>query len=264
MIKKHLIFHFFVPEDYETNIAIRMHYACLWKYHEIFDKAEFFISSTENSKKYVSLVKKSLINIFDCDDIRIKEIENDEFCEGRTLNDYVINRLGDFKDEIVFFGHTKGVTKVEGDDYERFLKWIFALYYFSFEFMEECEKKLIYAYMGRFRAFFGPMMSENGKYAIYPGTFYWLNPMEIKNDLDNGDIKIPKLSNRAFAEGFPSIYPYVITNGRADGKVDGHNGIVSNFYDFDFYHGNFDEIIAHYGDYETFMDEYNNSFRQIL
>ena len=171
MIKKHLIFSFFIPNDYETNIAIKMHYACLWKYHDLFDSAEFFIASTDESKKYVDSVKLSLLNIFPCKDIRLKEIENDLFYESRVLKDYVIDKLDEFKETMIFFGHTKGtndVTRYGGPgEGNRFLKWIYGLYFYSLEFIDEAERKLFTAYHGRFHTFFGSFPVVRMKISVF-------------------------------------------------------------------------------------------------
>lgn len=262
MVKKHLIFSFFIPDDYETNIAIRMHYACLLKYSYLFDSAEFFIASTEGSKKYVNSVKLSLVNIFPCKDIRIKEIENDLFYESRVLKDYVIDRLDEFKETMIFFGHTKGTNDVTryggaGED-GHFLKWIYGLYFYSLEFIGEAERKLFTIFHGRHHTFFGsfPTIDESDR-CFLAGDFYWINPMALKKDIETGEVKISEMWDRAYAEDLPTIYERKLINGYVICKSGGHNCIESKIWEFDFYDGNFDDIIMHYGDYDLFMDGYN-------
>ena len=267
MIKKHLVFHFFIPEDYETNIAVKMHYACLHKYAHVFDSAEFFVSTTKETEKYLKSVKMSLVNLFDCDNVRIVHVENDDFYESRTFKENVVDKLEDFEDTLVFFGHNKGTTNVNNyQNVDNFLKWIYALYFYSLEFTGEMEKKLLAIFHGRTRAIFGSLMNitpENDR-AQCLGTFFWLNPMQICLDIKNGEVKIPKMAHRCYAEHFPWIYTYQNLNGITLTKVDGHNCVESRWAQFDFYSGNFDDIVRYYGEYDMFMENYNETIRQIL
>jgi len=269
MIKKHLIFSFFIPNDYETNIAIKMHYACLWKYSSIFDSAEFFITSTEESKKYINSVKLSLLNIFPCKDIRFKEIENDFFYESRVLKDYVIDRLDGFKETMVFFGHTKGTNDVAryggAGKGERFLKWIYGLYFYSLEFVGEAEIKLFTAYHGRFHTFFGsfPIVTDEDR-CFCGGDFYWINPMALNKDIQTGEVKLLEMWDRAYAEDLPKIYNRNLIDGYIIGKTGGHNCIESKLWDLDFYDGNFDDIVRYYGDYDLFMRGYNELLKDVM
>lgn len=268
MLKKHLIFHFFIPDDYETNIAIRMHYACLHKYSGLFDSAEVVISYTKDSEKYIKSVQFSLLNVLKIRDVRMIVKENDLFCEAQTLNEYFCNNIQYFNNTLVFFAHTKGVTNVNSSCYyeygiERFLMWIYALYFYSLEFIDEVENMLIFAHLGRIRAIYGPMQTKSGDGVFYPGAFYWLNPMTIKNDINSGEISLPLFDNRVFAERFPLMYKYVETPKYRMGKSDGHNGVISNDGDFDHYYGDFDEIIKYYGEYDLYMKGYNEMLKQI-
>lgn len=264
MLKKQLVFYFHVPDDYETNVAIKMHYACLWKYRDIFDIVEFFISCTENSKKYLMSVKYSLLNIFENKDIRFKEVENDSFCEVRAFKENIIDKLDTFENTLVFFGHTKGTTNVTNypERVPNILKWIYALYFYSLEFMYEVEKKLIGAYYGRFRSIFGSLstVAKEGQHLYYPGTFYWMNPMAITNDINNGEIVVPKMADRIYAEFFPSVYKH---DEYFMGKTDGHNGVMAADGTFDYYQCDFDDVVRYYGDYDLFMKNYNELIKEI-
>ena len=266
MVKKQLVFYFHVPDDYETNVAIRMHYACLYRYRDIFDAAEFFISYTEESKKYEMAVKYSLLNIFHDKDVRFKDVENGDFREATTFKENIVDKLDKFDNTIVFFGHTKGTTNVVtfSESSERFLKWIYALYFYSLEFMYEVEKKLIAAYHGRMRSLFGSLMTRlPGGRVMYAGTFYWINPMAVANDLKFDSVTPVKFADRLYAEMFPTMYGDGVINDTYISKVDGHSCIESNLGDFDPYHDDFDEIIKYYGDYDLFMKNYNELIKEI-
>lgn len=268
MIKKHLIFHFFIPDDYETNVAIKMHYACLWKYSNVFDSAEFFISSTEESKIYIGSVKQSLINVFQCKDIRFKEVENDPYFEARTFKENVLYRIEEYEETMVFFGHTKGVRDVVmfEESKEFFLKWIYALYFYSLEFVKEAELKLFTIFHGRKYTFFGslPLVYTDGTNCIFAGAFYWTNPMTLRKDIKSGEVIPKSFNDRAFAEEFPSIYKRTFNNGFVMCKTGGHNCIEGNWDDFEFFgDGNFDDIAMHFGEYDKFIEGYNELINEI-
>ena len=268
MIKKHLIFHFFIPDDYETNIAIKMHFACLWKYSEVFDSAEFFISSSSESAKYINSVKLTLLNVFTCKDIRFKEVENDYFYEARTLKENLIDKLDDFEETMVFFGHTKGVRDVTmfPTTQENFLKWIYGLYFYSLEYAEEAENKLFTFFHGRSYTFFGSFTTirPTDGHCYLAGTFYWTNPMTLKKDIDSGEAKLGKMNDRAYAEDLPGIYERKVVDGFVLCKTGGHICRESKWAEFDFYEGDFDEIIQRYGNYEEFMEGYNEVKKEIV
>jgi len=268
MIKKHLVFHFFIPDDYETNIAIKVHYGCLAKYCNVFDSAEFFIASTDMSKKYINDVKCNIINVFKCKDIRFKEIENDPFFEARTFKENVIDKIDEMEETMVFFGHTKGVRDVVmfQNNREFFLKWIYALYFYSLEFVREAEIKLFTIFHGRPYVFWGslPLVYTDETNCILAGTFYWTNPMTLSKDIKNGEVELKRFNDRAFAEELPSIYKRTFNRGYVMCKTGGHNCVEGKWDEFEFFgDGNFDDVVRHYGEYDKFMEGYNELIRQI-
>ena len=182
MLSRRLVFHFYVPQDYETNIAIKFHKECLKRYANVFDKAVFYVSVDEATKKYSQDVKEFILNLKEWEDVRIRVIQNDMLREARTFKTEIIDKLDTFNDEIIFFGHTKGASNVANfpDHAEHFLKWIHSLYFYSLEFMPEVEKKLLSAYQGRWRSLFGPLMSicADG-HPVYPGAFFWITLVKI-------------------------------------------------------------------------------------
>lgn len=267
MIEKLLVFHFFVPDDYETNLAIKMHLECLRRYASVFDRAEFYISTRSGNETLLTKAKKEIFSLYQWNDIKIKVVEADDFCEARTFKENVVDKIDKFNDTLIFFGHTKGTTNVVNfsDNAEHFLKWIHALYFYSLEFVYEVEKKLLCAFQGRFRSLFGPMMEVNDNgHAGYPGAFYWLNPMAISNDRARGYVKIDKLADRIFVEAFPSIYKYYEINGMPMGRADGHNCIYSRSGQFNMYRCNFDEVVNYFGESEKFFAQHNEIMAKIL
>ena len=262
MIEKRLIFHFFIPSDYETNPAIGMHYRCLEKYHKVFDAAEFFISSTEESAKYTEDVKAKLFSIFKCKDIRIKEVENDEFYESRTFKEQVIDRIAGFNG-LIFFGHTKGVGDVNRfiDNMENILMWVYGLYFYSLEFMDEVMNKLVRGQMGMASIMYGSFcqtLDEKWTKAIYSGTFFWINAKSLADDIENGVIKVPRMANRFFDEEFPLVYNF---NG-CWGKLSSWDNNYTR--QIDMYRYDIAEVTKMIGNYDNFIEGYNDIREKIL
>lgn len=266
MIEKLLVFNFFVPDDYETNLAIKMHLECLKRYAHVFDRVEFYLSTRSDDKSLMLRAKKDIFSLYQWKDIKMKVLDNNDFCEASTFKENIIDKIDKFNNTLIFFGHTKGTTNVVNFSYcaEHFLKWVHALYFYSLEFVDEMEKRLLYAFHGRQCSLFGPLMSicDDG-HPVYPGAFYWLNPMAVTNDLRSGEIKIGKLADRIYAEAFPGNYKTYEISGFQMSKVNGHNCIYSRGEQFDMYSCNFDDVVRYFGDYESFFAQYNEIMEKI-
>lgn len=265
MVEKTLIFHFYTPIEYKENAAIRMHLECLKMYSHVFNHAIFIIAVNDETIHLVEEVEKDIIGCGFSGDVRFVVAENDAYCEARTFNEWIYEKLNDY-DGLVFFGHTKGVTNVvKYPDYsENTMHWIFALYFYSFEFIEEMEAKMIGAAFGYFRTFFGPLLmkcppinGKNSEIAHYPGTFYWMNTRRLNEDIENGRARKMMLKDRFFAEDIPTCYRF---RDYAD-NLDSRMSMWLNHTDL--YHGNFDEIIKFYGDYDLYMEKYNEIRKDI-
>lgn len=255
-MKKTLVFHFFIPDDYETNIAIKIHYACLEKYCGVFDVAEFFIASTEYSRRYIDDVKARLLRIFKCKDIRFAEVENSEFYEAKTFKEQIIDRLEQLN-SLVFFGHTKGTIDVNGKSrIQNILMWIYGMYFYNLEFIAEAEIKLIKGYQCNLSRIFGAFCQsiDRPDKAYYAGTFYWLNAPSVYNDVKSGKIYVPKLSSRFYGENFPFVY--CLENG-VESRMSRYTGFVN------LHECNMEDVIREYGDYDCFMEGYNEIIEKI-
>ena len=258
MLTKKLIFHFFIPKDYETNIAIKFHCECLKLYCHEFDSAIFYISVDEDTEKYARDVRNFLFNLREWPDIRIRIIRNDIFCEARTFKEEILDKIDGFNEEIVFFGHTKGVTNVikYSNNVDNILKWVYACYFYSLDplYSTEAVKELIYGY----RAFYGSVLMQcpDSDNAFYAGTFYWMNPMRfriINKDIDSYN----RLSNRSLAEEYPSYFWFK----GGDGYLFSHYNRY--LYNTDLYNGDFSKVVEFFGDAENFMSRYNMIINKI-
>ena len=265
MVEKTLVFHFYVPCDYKENSAIRMHLECLKMYSHVFNHAIFIISVDDKTIHFVEEVEKDLICCGFSGDVRFVVSENDAYCEARTFNEWIYKKLNHY-DGLVFFGHTKGVTNVvKYSDYsENTMQWIFALYFYSFEFIEEMEAKMIFAAFGYFRTFFGPLLMKcpqvdgvDSETAHYPGTFYWMNTKRLYDDIESGRAKKMSFKDRFFAEEIPTSYKFYDYAENLDSRM----SMWMNHTDL--YHCDFSEIIKFYGDYDLFYEKYNEIRKNI-
>ena len=207
-MKKKLIFSFSVFENCLDNRAIKIHLNCLRYYANIFDEATFILNNGEldNNPNFLE-VKQQLIKL-PFKNITIKEKRGSYLYESQVFYDEIITKLKSFNNTLVFFGHTKGCTNYGGrfkqDDIDT---WITGLYYLSLSDLIDVEQALIKEFEPRF---YGSFLSEtkddktlpNG-FALYQGSFFWLNPGRIYHDIITNTINIPQLYDRWFAEYLP-------------------------------------------------------------
>lgn len=203
MITKNIVFHFYAPEGFENNEAIKIHLACLKRYSHIFDNALFIISVNDiNDTALIGAAEKAII---DCGfrNIKFKVSENDCYCEAVTFKKEIIDKLGSF-DGITFFGHTKGVTNVVNPNMDKIsvLKWVAGMYYLNLNFVEEAESVLVkefkYSMFGAYKVVDDKIENANRRW--YAGTFYWINTNRLANNMKQRGIQIPRLHDRGYAE----------------------------------------------------------------
>lgn len=205
MVCKTLVFHFYAFEGFKENCANRLHFSCLKYFSNVFDKSLFVISVDDISNS--DLIKEAEHEIIDCGfkDVRFKVVHNDVYREGRTFKEEIADKMDKFEG-LVFFGHNKGITNVMNDkmNSESILKWIAGMYYMNLHFVEEAEKKLIsefkYSLYGAYKVESPKIENKNNTW--YAGTFYWLNPRRLSNNLRQRGISVPPLHDRGYAEFF--------------------------------------------------------------
>lgn len=258
-MKKTLVFRFFVPSEYKENIAIRIHLECLRRYSHIFDSAIFSICFENNDMSRAAEVEKDIMDCGFVKDVRFVLEENSPFTESIAIKKYILDRLEEL-DGLVFFGHTKGVTNVRTFSYDvdSKLKWVYSLYFYNLEFIDDVERNLIYCtpYIATFYGALRTTMDEC-KHFHYPGTFYWINPKGLYNDVNSGLVTIPKLANRSFGESLPIIYETSDTCHAV--ACYGQRWM----YWYDLYHGNMDAVIKLFGEYDLFYRKYNEIIEKI-
>jgi hypothetical protein len=213
MIKKTLVFHIYVyeSENYLENEAYKFHIECLKRYSNVFDKACFNISCDNiNDIETINSIKCDLVKC-GFNNIEIITTKNDYFCEVNTFKYFILDRLENLN-ELIFFGHTKGITNInDGINYpENILHWVYTMYFFNLEeeYIINMENMVIKSFGGGQNTFYGTLKQTYKEMGIsfYPGTFYWVNPMKLYEDNRQGKAIIPKIYNRNFCEELPYIY----------------------------------------------------------
>lgn len=205
---KKLVYHFYAKSGLEKSPVYAVHKYFLTKYSCVFDYADFYVVVDDvNDRDIIESAERFLVGC-GFNDIRFCVRKNTGMCEVETLKTAVLDKL-DKIDEMVFFGHNKGIMDYEGTDvtHEDLLVWITALYYLSLEFHKEAE----WSFYSNRSFFYGSLMElfENGKEDavsfpvnnwFYRGTFYWINCSAISAKMKG---KIPYPYNRFYAENLP-------------------------------------------------------------
>lgn len=261
IIKKTLVFYWYASNAFLNDLTYPFHLACLGKYSNVFDEAIFMIAVDDYDEDLVFNTEDKILKTIqgNIPIIKFDVIKNNKLCEVNAFNKYILN--GNTEDnilEVFFFAHTKGARIINfyPEYCEDYLHWIFSLYFYSLEpdFLYEMEMKIISGYGGNLSSFFGPLCSFTKEgYAFYPGTFYWVNMNNIRNDCKEGKIYIPEIANRAFCENFPMIYKERIE------KITSHNNIIKCYDEtMSFYnHCDWNSITYFFGENNRYIFEYN-------
>ena len=210
LMRKRLVFSFYVSEDWEESFSNRVHLAYLEHYHDVYDSAFFIVICDDvNDIGLISGFEKRIVDI-GFTSVEFKVTENTLLREAKPFYEEIVLKMKEF-DGIVTWGHNKGVSSVYFY-HEGIFNWISAMYYGTMGLMDDCEKKMVSNYYGGERYFYGaPLVEGNGKEIpwIYSGTFFNMNPASIVRVMKVEGMEFPKLSNRAYAEMFPgSLFGY--------------------------------------------------------
>lgn len=215
-MKKKLVFHLYCGEGWEHNEAIKIHFACLKHYQNVFDEMLIVLAiDGETNGEVASSVRKKIVEEITHPFLTIKMVKNTAYREAKTFYDEVIDQ--DY-DGIVFFGHSKGYTNFNNKENKKknIIEWIIGCYWLSLEFLDEAEIMLAHGtkyYNGNFYGSF--KIAKGGrpsKDSAYMGTFFWTNVTELKKILKDRGKELFKLSTRMSAEEFPGNICYIINN----------------------------------------------------
>ena len=211
-MKKKLVFYFYITDDCLERKINQIHMQCLKHYASEFDEILFCLSIDDRTNtELIRKIEGYLISEIKCNgNISFKIYNNTNLREAIAFKNEIADHIGD--DDLVFFAHNKGVTNESTYDRDNIYKWVSAMYYYSLNFMDEVERRLI----AEVPLSYGPCLTVNegtelsmAKYDWwYIGTFFWINSKKLKIYMDKWHIEIPDISNRFYAEDFlGSIYP---------------------------------------------------------
>ena len=204
-VTKRLVFHFYLSEDWEENIANKVHFRCLKQFSNVFDEAVVVISSKNADRSVINRVESTFLGALEVDTVTFKIVENTPYYESLTLKTEIIDKMGKL-DGLTFFAHNKGVSNVNAPDKSNYsiLMWIYGMYYFGLCRQEMVEEQLCTT---QSRMFCGPFLMtaeyiSNPLKCWYAGTFYWVNTSRLWEHYH--EFNVPELSDRYFAESFPA------------------------------------------------------------
>lgn len=237
LIKRRLVYHFFISDDYETNEIYKIHFACLEYFAKIFDEAVFIITSNNKDASYLD-VENKLLKIFKDIRVTIEIKTNTKLYEAETFYNEVVKKE---ESVLTFFFHTKGITNIKDCDKDNIIQWILAIFYYSLNFKSDMEEQLLfYPYITFYGSCKGVIKETNGALnknsTIYMGCGYWINNVRLTKEKKN----IPQIADRWYGEMLPYYFEEKCKGSYKDVYIQGH----------DFYHGNNEKAIDIYEWYD--------------
>lgn len=206
LIKKRLVFSFYLDENTFENEANILHFKLLRRYLPQFDEVVFVIIKNDNIPPEMVKRLQRLILTFYNGDIFFKLYPNTEYKESYVFKKEIVDKMKTL-DGYTLFGHNKGITNMTWAEKDEIKKWICGLYYFNFppDFISE---------LNNFnRLFFGAFKTDIAKHSmfhdsfmakwLYSGTFYWGNYQTIDRYIRKMNIELPPLSDRWYDENWP-------------------------------------------------------------
>ena len=204
-MRKTLVFHLYVSDDYETNIAYKIHEECLRVFNYLFDNIKITIALDDlNNKDAINWAFQWINNVFCGFPMEITVVKNSPYREGSTFKEKVLNNQ---EDDLVFFFHSKGITNFANENLvkESIFNWICGIYYFNLydksnaiDILETGTKAMCGAFLVL------PPKEDVIRYKpFFAGTGYWINLRVLRNLIKCGVVKDLECSDRFFAEKYP-------------------------------------------------------------
>lgn len=283
----------FIYNLYSNNQTItddksfKLHQECIKYYKHIFDEFIFYLTVDDlNNKELIKDLTNWVSETCEGSIFTIKVRKNTKLCETETFKNEVWEKRKDYKDCFVFFAHSKNATRIKKDltmNYhplfnndiivDSLLKWCVALYFYSFNFIDEMEK-LLYGLPRASEIFYGPLLTQlkdpsvspmlrmNKGNCFYSGTFYWINMNKFNNYIDKGIVDVPLLDDRFWTEMLPGTIGGRFSYG--DG-CSSHNDVAIND-DFNLYKmndGEWDYLLSILGNKHEFYEFYDKMINKI-
>lgn len=173
-MKKKLVYFIYAKTPYPE--VYKIHYQCLKLYSNVFDEMQFIIAVDNDDNEAFEYYKNKLFETVsfegDTRPIEFIQIKNDpENREYEEFKTYVIEQVPKLTDTYLFYAHGKGMSQFDINFGEDVYKWIYGMYYFNLEVIEDAEEKLNSGYDA-----YGAMPLNLGAGDwLFSGTFIWFN-----------------------------------------------------------------------------------------
>lgn len=210
-MKKRLVFFIYVDVAYRNSKIYDVHFYNLKQFRGCFDCCTFWLSLKDFSKENIEFASEIVCKLLNCgylENTEFKMHENDVLREARCFDKEIFSHICGSVNEVVFFGHTKGLSNTFNDSV---LVWITSMYYFGLNFKEDIDSAFYYGgVVGK--AFYGfPLMKMSRPFCewirtpyMYAGTFYWTNTEKARRLKEFYGYELENISDRGYAETFPS------------------------------------------------------------
>ncbi len=286
-MKKVLLYNLYINDFISDNKNYLIHKECLKYYKNIFDEMIFYVSYDEYVNEY--MINDAIYFINDvCSDkeYSIKIRKNTYLCESENFKYELIDNREFYKDSLVFIAHSKNVSRLgknlellsppghNGSDVipESIIKWCIALYFYSLNFIKECEGKLL-GMPCESDLFYGSMLMQfksehfgsisiNKSLENYAGSFYWINMAKFNNIISSKKLVLPNVDDRYYFEKLPGN---ICNRSAYGGGMSSHKDVWLTD-GFDLYKMNVDEwnyLIEVLKDSDEFWTFYNNIMSKI-
>lgn len=199
MIGLKLVYYMYISKDMLDSIQYRYHFVCLEHYAHIFDEYDIVLAVDDlEDNDTIIKAEKIFLDIGFNKNVSFHIIKNDyDLREVSAFKTEILDRLYD-ETKLVFFAHGKGITHSWDENLK---EWILAMYYFSLYDIGLVKKNLV----EDIALFHGFLVCKNyipnKNDWFYPGTFYWINLMQLSQEIEKHPI--PPIANRSYAELFP-------------------------------------------------------------
>lgn len=202
MISHRLIYAYYIGNEFSK--IHELHLKLLSIYINEFDNVDFILLfDDENSIDETVSIIKSYINRQDINFITLQN--NSMYREGIVYKSYVIDRLDEFEEnELVFFGHTKGVTNELNKTYDANTRlWIELMYWGNLEKIYIVNNELLINDNVCFGTIYNYDESSLVKYKWqYTGSFQWINPKRLYNIVKDDQKMYTDYNIKCIAEEF--------------------------------------------------------------
>ena len=202
MIKHRLVYSYYADEDF--NNIYETHLKLLGMFINVFDAIDFIIISNSND---INIIINKILQYINRNDINFIHEYNDPLLrEGIVYKKYIVDRLTEYEpNELVFFGHTKGVSgELDKLNIRNTIKWISLMYWGNLARIYYVDHELINNDNVCFGTLYNYDESSLTKYKWqYTGSFQWINSRLLLNILQQEDKKeLTDFNIRVLAEEF--------------------------------------------------------------